>query len=319
MRDFVYRGVKKTQLDTAEFRSKWWVWVCARIFTVCLQYDCLLHFAWGIAEAKCILVTAVLSVCPSVPRRVPALLHSAGMRRGTDRFSECEVFHIQKNPWILRDFSVCGKLVEFCATSVIIVSWGNGKGGCPVVVMGGFAISSRVSLLWQHGAKCWQVLVLSQWLVINGEPMWLCSCCTAASAAKRSTRSVWSLTSCQRLTNKTAGVVSCANTAASVTDRTTYVLTFSPWCYWGRCKEFEYRHTQEFCRCSVSWFDTVGWVTGRTFGWYKMSSYCGWPGGVMVSAVSLRLERSRVQHPAVSLSDNYLGQVVHTHVPLSAV
>jgi len=32
----------------------------------------LLHFAWGIAEAKCILVTAV---CVSVPRRIPTLLH----------------------------------------------------------------------------------------------------------------------------------------------------------------------------------------------------------------------------------------------------
>ena len=81
--------------------------------------------------------------------------------------------------------------------------------------------------LWlvTNGEPMWQVLVLSLWLVTNGEPMWLCSCYTAASAAKRSTRSVWSLTSFQHLTNKTAGVVSCANTAASVTDRTTYVST----------------------------------------------------------------------------------------------
>jgi len=43
-----------------------------------------------------------------------------------------------------------------------------------------------------------------------------------------------------------------------------------------------------------------------------------WPGGVMVSAyVGLRLERSRVQLPAEPLSGNDLGQVVHTHVPLS--
>jgi len=33
--------------------------------------------------------------------------------------------------------------------------------------------------------------------------------------------------------------------------------------------------------------------------------------------VGLQLERSRVQLPAVLLSGNDLGQVVHTHVPLS--
>ena len=37
----------------------------------------------------------------------------------------------------------------------------------------------------------------------------------------------------------------------------------------------------------------------------------------MVHDVGLRLERSRVQLPAVPLSDNDLRQVVHTHVPLS--
>jgi len=42
-----------------------------------------LHFARGPAEAKCILVTAVcLSVCLSVPRRIPTLLHGAGCNLG---------------------------------------------------------------------------------------------------------------------------------------------------------------------------------------------------------------------------------------------
>jgi len=43
-----------------------------------------------------------------------------------------------------------------------------------------------------------------------------------------------------------------------------------------------------------------------------------WPGGIMVRAMDLRLERSRVRITAVALSSNSLGQVVHTHVPLSA-
>jgi len=41
------------------------------------------------------------------------------------------------------------------------------------------------------------------------------------------------------------------------------------------------------------------------------------PGGVVVRALDLRLRRSRVQLPAVALSGSNLGQVVHTHVPLS--
>jgi len=36
-----------------------------------------LHFAWGVAEAKCILITAV---CVSVPRRLPTLLHGPGCK-----------------------------------------------------------------------------------------------------------------------------------------------------------------------------------------------------------------------------------------------
>jgi len=38
---------------------------------------------------------------------------------------------------------------------------------------------------------------------------------------------------------------------------------------------------------------------------------------IMVRTSNLRLKRSRVRAPAVPLSDNNLGQVVHTHVPLS--
>jgi len=38
------------------------------------QGTCWLHFAWGIAEAKCMVATAVL-VCLSVPRHIPTLLH----------------------------------------------------------------------------------------------------------------------------------------------------------------------------------------------------------------------------------------------------
>ena len=44
-----------------------------------------------------------------------------------------------------------------------------------------------------------------------------------------------------------------------------------------------------------------------------------WPGGVMVTAsIGLRLERLQVRLPAVPVSGNNLGQVVHTHVPLSS-
>jgi len=39
----------------------------------------------------------------------------------------------------------------------------------------------------------------------------------------------------------------------------------------------------------------------------------------MVRALDLRLRRSRVQMSAVPLSGNNLGQVVHTHVPLSPI
>ena len=39
----------------------------------------LFHFAWGVAEAKCILVTAV---CVSVPRHVPTLLHEPRCKLG---------------------------------------------------------------------------------------------------------------------------------------------------------------------------------------------------------------------------------------------
>jgi len=45
--------------------------------------------------------------------------------------------------------------------------------------------------------------------------------------------------------------------------------------------------------------------------------YCGLVVFWFVHDVGLRLERSRVQLPAVPLSDNDLRQVVHTHVPLS--
>jgi len=42
-----------------------------------------LHFAWGIAEAKCILVTAVcVFVCLTVPRRIPTVLHRPGCKLG---------------------------------------------------------------------------------------------------------------------------------------------------------------------------------------------------------------------------------------------
>jgi len=41
----------------------------------------IIHFAWGIAEAKCVLVTAIcvcLCVCLSVPHHIPTLLHGPG-------------------------------------------------------------------------------------------------------------------------------------------------------------------------------------------------------------------------------------------------
>ena len=42
------------------------------------------------------------------------------------------------------------------------------------------------------------------------------------------------------------------------------------------------------------------------------------PGAVMVRAWHSRLKRSRGQFPTVLPSGNNLGQVVHTHVPLSS-
>jgi len=40
---------------------------------------CLIHLAWGVAEAKCILVTAVcVCVCLSVPHHIPTLPHGPG-------------------------------------------------------------------------------------------------------------------------------------------------------------------------------------------------------------------------------------------------
>ena len=50
----------------------------------------LLHFARGVAEAKCILVTHVcVSVSMSVPRRIPTLLHGPGCNLGNGRGSTC--------------------------------------------------------------------------------------------------------------------------------------------------------------------------------------------------------------------------------------
>ena len=42
-----------------------------------------------------------------------------------------------------------------------------------------------------------------------------------------------------------------------------------------------------------------------------------WPGGIVVGALDLRLKRSRIRVSAVPLSGNNLGQVIHTHAPLS--
>jgi len=48
-----------------------------------LTTDSLLHFTWGIPEATCIEVTAVcVSVCLSVPRCIPTLLHGSGCNLG---------------------------------------------------------------------------------------------------------------------------------------------------------------------------------------------------------------------------------------------
>jgi len=72
----------------------------------------LLHFAWVVDDAKCILVTRV---CVSVARRTPTLLHGPGCILGM----------------------VGGALYSY-------------------VLLAGFAIGARVSLLWYHSpnAKC---------------------------------------------------------------------------------------------------------------------------------------------------------------------
>jgi len=43
------------------------------------------------------------------------------------------------------------------------VTWGNGKGPPSCALLGGFAIGTRVALLWQHSAnaRCQRVLVLA--------------------------------------------------------------------------------------------------------------------------------------------------------------
>ena len=93
----------------------------------------LLRFAWGVAEAKCILVTAVCvpaCVCLSVPRRIPTLLHGSG------------------------------------------VSWGNAK-GCRLVVhywanlqsVNGFRCYENIA----PNAKCQRVLVLALCLTTSSE------------------------------------------------------------------------------------------------------------------------------------------------------
>ena len=56
------------------------------------------------------------------------------------------------------------------------------------------------------------------------------SCCTAASAARLFTRSVWSRISCRRRIRPTAGVVSCVSTVVSATDRTMYVCVSQSAC-----------------------------------------------------------------------------------------
>jgi len=80
-------------------------------FTGCQSNSLLLHFAWGIVEAKCILATAVcVSVCLSVcPWPYSTLLHGPGCKLG---------------------------------------EWWGVLSSC--ALLGGFAIGARVSLLWQH-------------------------------------------------------------------------------------------------------------------------------------------------------------------------
>ena len=81
----------------------------------------LLHFAWGVAEAKCILVTAVcvclsvcLSACLSVSLSLTAFPH-------------------------------------YCTDPD--VAWGMAGLPLSCALLGGFAICALVSLLWQHSAE----------------------------------------------------------------------------------------------------------------------------------------------------------------------
>ena len=50
---------------------------------------------------------------------------------------------------------------------------------------------------------------------------------------------------------------------------------------------------------------------------YSSTHKLALPSGIMVRALDLRLKRSRVRIPAVPLSGNNLGQVIHIHVRLS--
>jgi len=77
---------------------------------LCLYSTSLLHFAWGIPEAKCILVTAV-----------------------------CVYLSLAAFPHYFTDPDV---------------SWGMVGVPSSCALLGGFANGARVSLLWQHSAKC---------------------------------------------------------------------------------------------------------------------------------------------------------------------
>jgi len=96
-----------------------------------------LHFAWGVHDAKCIVVTRVcLSVCVPVGGCMPTLLHGPGCNLG----------------------GMVG-VTPSCA------------------LLGGFAIGARVALLWQHSAntKCQWVFVLTLCLVVNFWHLAFCS------------------------------------------------------------------------------------------------------------------------------------------------
>jgi len=73
----------------------------------------LLHFAWGVAEAKCISVTAA-SVCPCVSLSLAVFPH----------------YYTDPD-----------------------VSWGRVGVSFSCALLGGFAIGAWVSLLWQHSAE----------------------------------------------------------------------------------------------------------------------------------------------------------------------